>query len=100
MTVGRISGLFEAMRQDPTSVTSQVHGGDGHTRSEHLLFLVVDELRTANWQRSKDGAKGRNKPKPISPLARKPGLKTGRTDRDPAEVMQLLAGVGPERATA
>lgn len=100
MTVGRISGLFEAMRQDPTSVTCQVQGGDGHTRSEHLLFLVVDELRTANWQRSKDGAKGRNKPKPISPLAKKPGLKTGRTDREPGEVVTLLARVGPERATA
>lgn len=100
MTVGRVSGLFEAMRQDPASVTSQVHGGDGHTRSEHLLYLAVDELRTANWQRSKDGAKGRNKPKPISPLAQKPGLKTGRTDREPGEVIALLANLGPSPTTA
>jgi hypothetical protein len=99
MTVGRISGLHEAMRQDPASVTAQVYGGDGHTRGEHLMFLMVDELRTANWQRSKDGAKGRNKPKPISPLAKKPGLKTGHTDRDPSEVMHLLARVGAAKPT-
>jgi hypothetical protein len=49
----------------------------------------------ANWQRSKDGTKGRNKPKPISPLATKPGLRTGRTDRSPREVQNLLARFGP-----
>jgi hypothetical protein len=74
-----------------------VTGGDGRNASEHLLFLAVDELRTANWQRTKDGQKGRNRPKPISPLATKPGIRTGRTDRSPAEVQQLLARYGPAR---
>lgn len=35
--------------------------GDG----EYLLALVVDVLNVANWQRSKDGSKGRRPPKPI-----------------------------------
>lgn len=56
---------------------------------------MVDELRTANWQRSKDGAKGRKRPKPISPLKKTPGLTTGRTDRSPGEVAELLAQYGP-----
>ncbi|MFP3990648.1 DUF5361 domain-containing protein [Streptomyces sp. E11-3] len=100
LTVGRISGLYEALRHDPSSITAQVAGGDGHARAEHLLYLLVDELRTANWQRSKDGQKGRNRPKPISPLAKKPGVRTGRTDRDPADVMRLLNTVGAAPTTA
>nr|WP_240981177.1 DUF5361 domain-containing protein [Streptomyces sp. N502] len=88
------------MCNDPTSVTGRLAGGDGYSRLEHLLFLAVDELRVANWQRSKDGTKGRNRPKPISPLAQKPGLRTGRTDRSPREVQELLARFGPARAEA
>ncbi|MDX3555279.1 DUF5361 domain-containing protein [Streptomyces europaeiscabiei] len=72
-------------------------GGDGRTAADHLLFLAVDELRTANWQRTKDGQKGRNRPKPISPLATKPGIRTGRTDRSPREVQALLARYGAAR---
>jgi hypothetical protein len=94
LSVGRVSGLHEALRNDPASVTARTAGGDGHTLAEHLHYLVVDELRTANWQRTKDGQKGRNKPDPLSPLKKKPGLRTGRTDRDPADVMQLLKRVG------
>lgn len=78
-------------------MTAQVLGGDGRTLAEHLLYLVVDEARTANWQRTKDGQKGRKRPKPISPLATKPGIRTGRTDRSPAEVQALLARYGPAR---
>ncbi|MDH2392311.1 DUF5361 domain-containing protein [Streptomyces sp. HNM0663] len=81
-------------------MTAQVFGGDGHTREQHLLYLAVDELRQANWQRSKDGTKGRNRPKPLSPLARRPGKRTGRTDLQPAQVQQLLAGLGPAPTTA
>ena len=42
---------------------------DQWTIGEHLLALVHDQLATANWQRTKDGSKGRNRPKPLSPLA-------------------------------
>jgi len=45
----------------------------------------------ANWQRSKDGQKGTRRPKPISPLARKGGLRYGKTERDPDEVKAVLA---------
>jgi hypothetical protein len=31
----------------------------------HLLAAAIDQLVTANWQRSEDGQKGRRKPKPI-----------------------------------
>lgn len=97
LTVGRIAVLHEALCSDPTSVTARLLGGDGRTAAEHLQFLLVDELRVANWQRTKDGQKGRNKPKPISPLAKKPGIRTGRTDRTPAEVQKLLARYGGAR---
>lgn len=91
MTLARISGLYEALRHDPKSVVSRAGGGDGYSTGEHLLFLAVDELRVSNWMRTKNGSKGRNRPKPISPLASTPGKRTGRTDRDPREVQQLLA---------
>lgn len=100
LTVGRVSGLHEALRCDPASVTAQAAGGDGHTLTEHLLYLAVDGLRLANWQRTKDGQKDRNRPKPLSPLAKKPGKRTGRTDRAPADVMKLLARVGAAHPTA
>jgi hypothetical protein len=85
------------LRDDPTSVTSRVLGGDGRTALEHLLFLTVDDLRVANWQRTKDAQRGRNRPKPISPLAKKPGVHTGRTDKTPGEVQRMLVRYGPAR---
>lgn len=94
----RIGNLYAALLADARSITAQAAGGDGYTTADHLMFLVVDELRTANWQRTKDGAKGRNRPKPLSPLAKKRGPeKTGRTDRSPSEVVALLARYGPAR---
>lgn len=78
-------------------MTARLLGGDGRTAVEHLQYFVVDELRTANWQRTKNGQKNRNKPKPISPLATRPGIRTGRTDKSPAEVQQMLARYGPAR---
>ena len=78
------------MLSDPGSLTAQAAGGDGWTRTEHLLAFVVDELRTANWQRSKDGSKNRNRPKPISPLRTASGKRIGKTDRSPAEVKAYL----------
>lgn len=94
----RIGQLHAALAADPRSVTAQAAGGDGYSRVEHLLFLAVDELRTATWLRTKDGAKGRNRPKKLSPLARPAGRRTGRTDRSPSEVAELLARYGPAPA--
>lgn len=40
----------------------------GWTQQEHLLSLIEYDLRVIAWQRSKDGAENRNKPKPpLSP---------------------------------
>ena len=78
-------------------------GGDGFSLVEHLLFLVVDELRVANWQRSKDGSKGRRKPKRISPLAQgeERSESYGNTEgREPEEVASMLARFGPQPITA
>jgi hypothetical protein len=61
------------------------------------LALVLDELRTANWMRSKDGHHNRNRPKPVSPLAKKTGKRYGHTDRSPAEVISLLERLAPGR---
>lgn len=100
MTLGRISGLAEALRHDPRSVTARAAGGDGYTTTDHLLFLTVDELRVSNWMRTKAGQKGRGRPKPISPLAHQPGKRTGRTDLAPRTVQKLLAGLRAARTTA
>ena len=71
-------------------------GGDGHTRTEHLLYAILDQLRMLTWLQSADGAKGRNRPKPLSPGADQ-AKRVGRTDRDPLEVMAMLARFGPQR---
>ena len=65
--------------------------GDDWSLDQHLLAIVADRLAVANWQRSKDGQKGTRRPKPISPLARKGGLRYGKTERDPDEVKAVLA---------
>lgn len=70
-------------------------GGDGITRAEHLLFLILDQLRLANWQRTKDGARGRNKPKPLSPISAAKRSHYGHTDRAPDEVKKMLGQYGP-----
>lgn len=72
-------------------------GGDEWTLDQHLLALTYDQLAIANWQRSKNGAKNRNRPKPISPLAKR-GKRYGKTDRSPEEVKAYLARFGPAPA--
>jgi hypothetical protein len=60
--------------------------------------MVLDELRIANWQRSKDGAKGRGRPKRASPLAQPQGERRyGKTDRSPEEVAAYLARFDPQQ---
>lgn len=86
----QVGAVVEALHADPVSLTAKAAGGDGWTRAEHLMCLVLDELRTANWQRTKDGSKNRNRPKPLSPLRSAPGKRIGKTDRSPAEVIAYL----------
>lgn len=69
--------------------------GDTWTRTDHLLALAVDRLGVLIWQQTKDGRKGRNRPKPISPLAKNNAAKYGKTSRSPEEVKAYLARFGP-----
>lgn len=85
----QIAGAYRKLLNDPKSETAQEAGGDGWSRTEHLLAMVVDELRLANWQRTKEGSKNRNRPKPISPLAPK-GRRIGKTNKSFAEVKDYL----------
>ena len=39
---------------------------NGWTQTEYLLHAIEYDLRVLIWQNSKDGAKGKNKPKPLS----------------------------------
>jgi hypothetical protein len=98
LTAGQVGAAVTALAADPTTLTAQEMGGDGWSRTDHLLALVVDELRIANWQRSRDGSRNRNRPKRISPLAGGEGKRIGRTDRSPDEVAAYLAKIGPRPA--
>ncbi|MEU6204595.1 DUF5361 domain-containing protein [Micromonospora musae] len=69
--------------------------GDDWTRTEHLLAIVADRLGIVVWQRTRDGQKNRNRPKPISPLAQRSGQKYGKTTRSPDEIKAYLARFGP-----
>ncbi len=88
---------MQALLQDPTSQTAREAGSDGYSLTEHLLFLIVDELRLANWLQSKDGQDNRNRPDPISPLAppkARLGVVPDGVDQD--QVLALLASLGPQ----
>jgi hypothetical protein len=95
-----VAGLTRSLLTEPTSQLAQAAGGDGFSRTEHLLFLILDQLRLANWMRSKDGTRNRNRPAPMSPLtqAQAKGRRIGHTDLEPEEAMALLARYGPEGA--
>lgn len=93
----RLAACLRALRHEPASLTARALGGDGWTREQHLLALAVDALRIANWQRTKDGQKNRNRPKPISPLARPQGVTYGgkKTTRSRTETAAYLDRIGP-----
>ena len=84
--------LIRALAGTPGTLLHRRLGGDDWSLDQHLMAIVADRLAVANWQRSKAGQKGTNRPKPISPLARKGrGFKYGATDRSEAEVKEYLA---------
>jgi hypothetical protein len=59
-------------------------------------MLVVDQLRILVWQQTKDGQKGRRRPKPISPLAKQAGNRYGgKHGKSNEEVKAYLARFGP-----
>jgi hypothetical protein len=88
----RLRILIEALIATPGTMLQRRLAGDDWTLDQHLMALAVDRLTVANWQRSKSGQKGTNRPKPVSPLAKRGRQhdRTGRTDQDPAAVKALL----------
>jgi hypothetical protein len=59
--------------------------------------MILDELRLGNWLQSEDGQKKRNRPKPVSPLAKK-DTKMGHIPDGVSQdqVMALLARLAPQ----
>lgn len=56
----------------------RIYGGDGIWDFDRVLAaLVVDALNVLVWQRTKDGSKGRNRPKPIAPQPKREGRHIG-----------------------
>jgi adenylate kinase family enzyme len=80
-----------------SNLARAVHGDEVEwSTADHLLALQFDALQIANWQRSKDGATGRNRPKPMPRPGLKPiGERVGRTQRTPEEVKAYLAQFRP-----
>lgn len=64
-TWGDLEVVLEQLGPESAYVRA-VHGDEAMWGlPEHLMALAIDALNVANWQRSADGAKGRNYPKPI-----------------------------------
>lgn len=89
MSWRRLEVLIGALARTPGTLLQRRLTDDDWTLDQHLLAIVADRLAVANWQRSKYGQKGTNRPKPISPLAQR-GVRYGKTDRDPDEVKATL----------
>lgn len=98
--VGRCA---QALIADPASQLARAiaEAGDddapGHTRTELLLFSILDTARLLAWLQTEDATKGRNRPPPLSPLAPATGHRYGGTDLDQETVMAMLRAVGPPR---
>ena len=95
MTVGDVARVLGPLSSDPTSRLSTALGGDGISKSDHVLMLLNDHLAAANWQRG--GGKKKDKPDPLSPLAKRSGGKRrfGQTDLPPEEAIALLRAANP-----
>lgn len=61
------SAAVRGLLADPTSLLSRQLGSDGLALDRVLLYAVLDELRVANWQRTKNGTTGTNPPAPLNP---------------------------------
>lgn len=70
------------------------------TDEAHLMATAVDVLAAANWQRSKDGQKGTNRPKPLQRPGSAPRAgvhKYGKAGGTLEQRMAFLASIGPKR---
>ena len=65
----RLDVLIDALARTPGTLLRAELAKDDWTLDQHLLALILDTLRLANWQRA--GRKGAPRPQPVSPLARR-----------------------------
>ncbi|MEU3507959.1 hypothetical protein ABZ733_08505 [Streptomyces longwoodensis] len=78
------------IRQLPTGSRTRIATGDKDSiwgLQEHLTAVVIDELRTANWQRSNEGVEKRKQSSPPKPVPR-PGVGGGRADKNSPQRLQ------------
>ncbi len=71
-SLARPCGLFDtadlAANLPPGSAVWREHGGPmAWTQAEHFAAAQLHAAQIANWQRTKDGQKGSNPPKPLEP---------------------------------
>ena len=70
----------------------RTYGGDGTWDFDRLLAsLTVDALNLIVWQRTKDGQKGRNRPKPITPQPKAGGRNIGGASMSIEELNEILS---------
>lgn len=81
--------LVNGLLKTPDSILYRTLAKDDWSLTDHLLALVHDQLAVANWQRS--AKKGRPRPKPISPLAKRSNRHGGGHGRSDDDVKALLA---------
>jgi hypothetical protein len=63
------------------------------TAGEYLAAAIVDAVRLANWQRTKDGHKGVNAPKPLprpAPTPQRPPVDTEKRRRNRRILSRLM----------
>lgn len=65
----RLDILIDALARTPGTLLRAELARDDWTLDQHLLALILDALRIANWQRG--GRKGAPRPQPVSPLAKR-----------------------------
>lgn len=66
MSVSEVAELVDALPNGCT-YKREVGGLWAWTNAEYIAVTQEYELRVSNWMNSRDGSKGRNRPKPIDP---------------------------------
>lgn len=92
LTWRRLGILIDALARTPGTTLHRKLAGDDWTLDQHLLAIIADAARVANWQRSKSGRFASRRPKPISPFASRKDSKTvgNAGGRSPEQMAALL----------
>lgn len=97
MTWRRLRTLIRGLANTPGTLLQRRLADDDWSLNDHLLALILDVLRIANWQRTDDGQRGRRQPDPVSPITQR-AQRIGRTGgRSNEEIAAFLESIGPQR---